>query len=133
MSRLLPYDTKKGSSHAHADKGEDEENEGEEAGQSGHTDELVAKIERFLPLFVQAAHNKNYMGRLMCAKAVVSLIKHEDISTHVMEMLELDHLSQRRVLKTDHNYGHGLLLQIYYLLKNHFDIQENSSSTSETV
>jgi len=133
MSRLLPYDTKRGSSNAHTDKGEDEENEGEEAGQPGQTEELIAKIERFLPLFVQAAHNKNYMGRLMCAKAVVSLIKHQDISKHVMELLELDHLSQRRVLKTDHNYGHGLLLQIYYLLKNHFDIQENAPVSTEKV
>lgn len=134
MSRLLPYDLKNNylkraiqAEEQELQANQDESDEAREHKKYVTMDEL----RKFLPLFIKAAHNKNYMGRLMCARAVLPFVPYETIIDHVIGLLEMNNLREISVLKSDHNFAHGLLLQIYYTIKNHFKLQE--SYPNETV
>ncbi len=136
MSRLLPYDLKnnylKKSIEIDAIQSTQAENEdhvieGEEEDTPKELRKFITmeELSKFLPLFIRAAHNKNYMGRLMCARAVLPFIPYELIVNQIVQLLEMETLSETNCLKTDHNFAHGLLLQIYYILKNHFRLQDS--------
>jgi len=123
MSRLLPYDFK----NNFMKKEEDEE---KKQSQGTEAEEVVKKfisteeISQFLPLFIKAANNKNYMGRLMCARAILPFVPYEKISEQIITLLKMPNLTKVEVLKKNHNYAHGLLLQIYIILKNHYRLRE---------
>jgi len=137
MSRLLPYDLKNNYLRKAIEADEQTQNQNQQEGQEGVVAEAgedqkehrkfvtMEELRKFLPQFIRAAHNKNYMGRLMCARAVLPFIPYETIVDQVIEILEMDNLTHFRTLKTDHNFAHGLLLQVYYIIKNHFRLQES--------
>ena len=136
MSRLLPYDLKNNYLRKAIEADEQQQQEGQEgvvAEAENAAEEVkehrkfvtMEELRKFLPQFTRAAHNKNYMGRLMCARAVLPFIPYETIVDQVIEILEMDNLSHLRMLKSDHNFAHGLLLQVFYIIKNHFRLQES--------
>jgi hypothetical protein len=124
MSRLLPYDFK---NNFMKKADEDEEKKSGQVTESEEARRFISmeEISQFLPLFIKAANNKNYMGRLMCARAILPFVPYERISEQIITLLKMPNLNKVETLKKNHNHAHGLLLQIYIILKNHYRLHEN--------
>jgi hypothetical protein len=88
------------------------------------------EIELFLPLLVKCADNKNYMGRLMVAKAMKPFFGMENFYSQVMDILGNDALSSRANAARNHNCTHGVLLQIYHVLFNYYEIKAETKFES---
>lgn len=135
FSRLLPYDFKNNyMKKSVADDSEGQKAEGEEETKAVDQEEekkegrkfiSLEEINKFLPLFREAANNKNYMGRLMTARAILPFVPFEKIGNQVLELLEMPNLSKLETLKKNHNFVHGLLLQVYLLAKNYYKLKPN--------
>ena len=133
MARLLPYDSTSYELQKSAVTAQDEAQDEDRIFHQEEQKLIIAKIERFLPLFVSAAHNKNYMGRLMCAKAVLPLVPQQEISQQIIKLLGMKVLTDTNILKSDYNYAHGLLLQIYYLIKSYYRNQGSNNSGEKVI
>ena len=42
--------------------------------------QILEQLQKLLPIFIKSTDNKNYMGRLMCAKAIIPFISLDKIS-----------------------------------------------------
>jgi hypothetical protein len=71
----MPYDFKNNFMRK-AEEAE-KETEGENATLEPKKFISMQEIAGFLPLFIKAANNKNYMGRLMCARAILPFVPYE--------------------------------------------------------
>lgn len=131
MSRLLPYDLRNSffnSESVEESTIEGQANEGDKAQKPQSTEVRVVTTEdvsQFLPLFIEAADNKNYMGRLMCARAVLPFIPFEKTSEYLRNFLNEKNFQSAKTVKRNHNVAHGLLLQIHLILKNYYKLEQH--------
>lgn len=129
MSRLLPYDLRNSFSSPE-DPIEEPESDGtkttgEKAQSLGARIVTTEDVSQFLPLFVEAANNKNYMGRLMSAKAVLPFIPFEKTSEYLRKFLAEKNIQSAKAVKRNHNFAHGILLQIHLILKNYYKVEKH--------
>ena len=146
MSRLLPYNLK--NNYLYNKKPEVTENEEiiddddinkeqEQTTLKSSSDMkkymTMEQINQFLPLFIGASNNKNYMGRCMCAHAILPFIPFDNISEQIINIFNHDNLNSIKSIKRNHNFAHGILLQIYFVLKNHYKLSKefNSEGSSD--
>ena len=141
LSKLLPYDF-----NVHF-AGEDNEDDVEETKKDdgikkeinpteeptvGFAGQLTAKeIDTFQKTLIQCSHNKNYMGRIMCAQGILPFISMDNIGDFILKILQHENLVTLKAAKSNHNLVHGLLLHTYYILSNFFNIREEMNIRSE--
>lgn len=77
FSRLLPYDFKNNYMKKKTPEEENAAPNEERKMQEERKFISLEEINQFLPLFREAANNKNYMGRLMAARAILPFVPYE--------------------------------------------------------
>lgn len=79
----------------------------------------MPEVEKFLPILIECANNKNYMGRLMIARSIQAFISFENITSQLKLLLNNEILNGSSKIKKNHNFAHGILLQVYHVLCNY--------------
>lgn len=127
FSRLLPYDFKNNySTTAPAESPENDTlpdpPEEQEFGERRYFD--VKDIDRFLPLLIKCGNNKNYMGRVMISRAIQPFISFDRFSNQILSLLDHENLSTLKNVRRNHNFAHGLMLQIRFILNNFLKLRK---------
>ena len=79
-------------------------------------------LEDFLLKLLSCANNKNYLGRLMLAKAISPFIPFSNLTTQILTLLNQPILKSKIHTVKNHNFSHGVLMQIHQLLNNYFEL-----------
>ena len=83
----------------------------------------LSEVEKFLPLLIECAYNKNYMGRMMIARSIQPFISFENITQNLKSLINHEILKSATNIKKNHNFAHGILLQIFNVLCNYLKIR----------
>lgn len=83
----------------------------------------LSEVEKFLPLLIECANNKNYMGRMMVARSIQPFISFENITQNLKSLINHEILKTVKNIKKNHNFSHGILLQIFNVLCNYLKIR----------
>ncbi|KAM9965165.1 hypothetical protein ACTFIW_004970 [Dictyostelium discoideum] len=87
-----------------------------------HPNDLLAPAQ-FVPLISQCCQFSNYMVRQISARALVPLISTIELIPFIRDLInklnEIKQQQQDNQSKLNYNKIHGILLQIYHLLKGH--------------
>lgn len=127
FSRLLPYDFKNNyitgpSAESTENDTIPENSEEQELNEKRFFD--LKEIDRFLPLLIKCGNNKNYMGRVMISRAIQPFISFDRFSNQILNLLGHENLSSLKNVRKNHNFAHGLMLQIRFILNNFLKLRK---------
>lgn len=133
LSKLLPYDMKNDDNEEEGEKLEAESKEPEykmDDIDSGEKNRFVtaAEINQFRGLLLACAGCKNFLGRVLVARAIVPFISFNEAASF------LDHILPKSLaeIKKDHNSAHGRLLIAKFVINNFKQVCLSSDFTFES-
>lgn len=65
------------------------------------------------------------MGRLMVAKSIQAFMSFENMTDQLKILINQEILKSSSFLKKNHNFAHGILLQIYHVLCNYLKVRKD--------
>jgi hypothetical protein len=81
------------------------------------------EIRQFYSLLLKCANNKNYLGRLLVARAIIPFIPIDDIFLHISNIFP----KNIKAIKRNHNQAHGRILIVKFALTNYFNLLKTSN------
>ncbi|EGR31610.1 thyroid adenoma associated, putative [Ichthyophthirius multifiliis] len=118
LSRLLPYDLKNQIQKKNNNNNDFLQQQQEDI-ENIQVFISVDKVKVMLPLIILCAKNKNYMGRVMLAKAVLPFLNFENIHLEAVKLLR-ENIQNITGVKKDHNFTHGVLLMVFFIIQNYY-------------
>ncbi|KAL4459843.1 hypothetical protein ABPG74_003369 [Tetrahymena malaccensis] len=140
FTRLLPYDLKNQVKKAPSandeddsaqDVKQDENAEFNEQQPTGSQYIALTEVQKILPLLIECAKNKNYMGRVMVARSILPFMVFEKIPEESINLL--NRIESYDMARKSHNFCHGILLQILNILKNYYDMKRETGIHQDEV
>lgn len=119
LSKLLPYDMK--TSEAEEEEGSEKKEESESGYQMNDIAEgdkkrfvTANEINQFRGLLLSCAGSKNFLGRVLVARAIVPFVTFNDVASFLDTCLP----KTLKEIKADHNQAHGRLLIAKFVISN---------------